>query len=221
MNLTRKTSFLFFLVLAAGLLAFQPADRSFDEQEMAEYAENPQFAKYLELNVQPPSIWDQMLWWLERLWAEFWSDPLRADLTWFIIAMAVLGVGVFYLLKLGFTKAVVTSQNHNHGSLHISPNSSIDYQIEMKNALLDKDFRLAIRFMYLDVLLGLSSKGLIKFQDWKTPLDYQLELPEQSRESYQKLASLFEYSWYGDFKVDRSDFDKGTNYAQMLDELEP
>ncbi len=220
MNLIRRTSFLLFLIGAICLSGFQQTERSFDEQEMAEYAQNPQFAKYLELNVQPPSIWDQIWWWLLSLWEEFWSDPLRADLTWFIVAIALLGIGVFYLLKLGFNKPITGSVSVESTRIHLTPDSSIDFKDEMTRALEARDFRLAIRFLYLHSLTQLSDKGLVRFQDWKTPLDYQFELSEENRKPYERLASLFEYSWYGDFEVNRADFDKGTNYAQMLEEID-
>lgn len=220
MILIRRVSFFFFFLGAIILSAFQTDLRTFNQVAMQAYADDPTFARYLELNVKPVSIWDRIMWWLQRLWGEFWSDPLRADLTWFLVALILLAIGVFYFLKLGYNKAVVASSPKQSSVLDLVPEASENFDIRMDDALKSRDYRMAIRFLYLKCLLKLSERSLIRFQDWKTPLDYQMELPNRGQEAYRNLASLFEHSWYGDFEVNRSDYDKGNNYAEMLDELE-
>ena len=184
---------------------------------MSAYAGSRDFG-YMEMTIKPISFWDRLLDIFEKLFNQLIRDPIRSDLFWGIISLIILGLGVFYILRMKFKSALVSSSQNMNSMLVESEGQQVDFDQLMGNALERKDYRMAIRYLYLKALNTLSDEGVIHFKEWKTSYEYQSELPDSARENYSKLALLFEYSWYGDFGVQRTDFDKGTNYAQILEE---
>ncbi len=86
----------------------------------------------------------------------------------------------------------------------------------IQNALLQKDFRLAIRYMFLKILKELSIRNLINWHSEKTNIDYYKELKSEAlQNNFSSVSYLYEHIWYGEFDLDelgfvhaKKDFDK-------------
>ncbi len=90
---------------------------------------------------------------------------------------------------------------------HIIKNEDIRQLI--KNAVLDKNYRLAIRYYYLLILQLLSEKELIDWQQQKTNDDYMAELSESGLlNEFGKATLLYDYVWYGEFEIDQERYKK-------------
>ena len=48
--------------------------RTFDSEEMKAYAEQQDFA-YMDYTVRPPSIWERLGWWFERMMQTIFGNP--------------------------------------------------------------------------------------------------------------------------------------------------
>lgn len=82
---------------------------------------------------------------------------------------------------------------------------SINYAQAIENALSKKNYRLAIRLQYLQVLKMLADKSIIHYQPEKTNLDYLLQLkPTTYYNSFFSITRNYEYSWYGLFDIDEA-----------------
>ena len=79
---------------------------------------------------------------------------------------------------------------------------SINYENEIRNAVLAGNYRLAIRLWYLRTLKELTEKNLIQYRHEKTNTEYLDELyrTKYYRE-FMKLTRNFEYAWYGKFDL--------------------
>lgn len=96
---------------------------------------------------------------------------------------------------------------------------NIDLDKFIKEALNQKDYRLAIRYMYLKSLKQLSWSQLIEWHFDKTNKDYYSEISNESlKEHFRKVSYLYDYIWYGEFPLNESgynsakkDFDRLTN----------
>lgn len=73
-------------------------------------------------------------------------------------------------------------------------------------ALLNKDYRLAVRYYFLFVLKRLSETELISYGPDKTNTDYSKEIKQEYAPLFKKVSRLYEYIWYGNFNVSESDF---------------
>lgn len=193
----------------------KPALRNFDQQVLARYRHDPSF-KYVEENEQHPSLW-------ERFWRWFWDFINRlfggsgrqptdgGGLKYFIIALAV-GAAVYAIIKLAgvdfskmFRKNGAQSSLVNHETLENIHEINFDYDIE--SALAQRNFKLAVRLLYLHSLKQLNDAGLIHWQIDKTNTAYINELTNaDQRQSFGLLTRQFEYVWYGNFPIDEQAF---------------
>jgi len=210
-----RISLVFFLFI--GFVVQAQDQREFDQEAMEEYLESRDFA-YMSLHPKPVSIWERIWNWIQNLFYALWYNTSTSTWIGVIVILVGLGIGVYWLTKMRY-KSAITSNSENQSFTRTEVEvESIDFDALIEDALNQKDFRLAIRNLYLKSLKTLSAGGLITFREYKTPYDYQFELSDHTADTYGKLALLFEYSWYGDFDVKRSDFDKGLNFYQKLEE---
>jgi hypothetical protein len=86
---------------------------------------------------------------------------------------------------------------------------TIDFKTIINNALHNNNYRLAIRYYYLWLLKSLSDKGAIEWDIEKTNSDYLSEIQsEDLKKDFRFLSYVYEYSWYGEFEINDTDFSK-------------
>jgi hypothetical protein len=82
---------------------------------------------------------------------------------------------------------------------------NINYENEIRNAVLASNFRLAIRLWYLRTLKELTGKNLISYRHEKTNTEYLDELYGTTyHNDFRKLTRNFEYAWYGKFELNEN-----------------
>ncbi len=86
----------------------------------------------------------------------------------------------------------------------------------LEKALLQRNYRMAIRIHYLWLLKVLYEKELINWKKDKTNHAYISELTNKSSQesatSFRKLTLWYEKAWYGEAKIDETDFGNVENY---------
>lgn len=75
--------------------------------------------------------------------------------------------------------------------------------LQAKNrAVASNDYRNALRYLFSLALLKMDEYGHITYKPHKTVQDYLLELQDPKKQQYlRRLATHFEYGWYGNFTV--------------------
>ena len=97
---------------------------------------------------------------------------------------------------------------------------SINLDKFIEDALATRDYRLAIRYMYLKCLKELSVYNFISWHFDKTNLDYFSEIQDpQLKANFKKVSYVYDYVWYGEFAIEerefisaKKDFDRLTLY---------
>lgn len=85
------------------------------------------------------------------------------------------------------------------------PESELDRFL--REALLQKDYKLAVRIYYLMAIKELSVKKLISWRKEKTNFDYLTELREaDSYREFREVTQIFERVWYGERSIDEHHF---------------
>ncbi len=98
---------------------------------------------------------------------------------------------------------------------HIIKNEDIEQLI--KNALNDKNYRLAIRYHYLFILQLLSEHEWIDWQQQKTNDDYLEELSTSPLlDDFGRATVLYDYVWYGEFELNRERYTKAETIFKSL-----
>ena len=126
--------------------------------------------------------------------------------------MAVLFIG-FILYKLFLTenffrktprKFKITEQEPEEKGI-----TSSEYEKLINDAIRNKDFRSAIRYLYLQTLQKLSISGFIQLSPDKTNYEYVKELSGKVHQNeFASLTLNYEYVWYGKFNIDQKIFNR-------------
>ena len=79
---------------------------------------------------------------------------------------------------------------------------TIDYEKEQQIAASQHDFRMAVRYQYLQVLALLANNNTIEYKREFTNRDYLQQLQGTTQyAAFKKLTQHFEYAWYGKFAI--------------------
>jgi hypothetical protein len=82
-----------------------------------------------------------------------------------------------------------------------------NFEKEIQKAVEAKNYRLAVRLMYLRTLRDLSNRNLINYTHEKTNSDYLFQLAGTSYyKNFFKLTRSFDYTWYGHFELSQDGF---------------
>lgn len=188
---------------------------------MEQYAQDNSF-QYMNYTVTPPSIWERISWWFQNMFQRLFLNPNTPWLTeilYYLIIAVVIGAAIFYIVRLKYGGAwSQESSMYKSGIPGLKHTKEEDFEKRVAEALKDKNYKLAIRYLYLKTLIELSKKELIKLKDWKSPYDYERELKSEMATHYKELARLFEYVWYGDFEAGEGEFSKGNELSNRLKE---
>lgn len=141
--------------------------------------------------------------------------PPSVNLSFLTPVLWVLGIGfVLFILYTLFLKDGAFRKPTKKAAIaeevqeeQVQPGSDMDKLI--RQALQNRNFRLAIRYLYLNSLYKLAEKGLVQFAVDKTNYQYVTELTnQQQRNDFAKLTLHYEYVWYGEFDIDETVYQK-------------
>jgi hypothetical protein len=120
----------------------------------------------------------------------------------FIILKLFVGLDIrFWNFKKG-AKKVPEKLVYADEDIH-----EVDLETLLQQAILDSNYRLAVRYYYLSILKDLSTKKLITYHKDKTNSAYTFELEKgKIRDDFSYLTYLYTYVWYGDFPINSEDF---------------
>jgi hypothetical protein len=139
----------------------------------------------------------------------FFAKEWFRNLVWFLIVGGFIAIMIWFLASSNISifqkKAIKIRQEKD--VLSTENIFDIRFDSEIDKAIATKDFRLAIRLLYLQLLKELSGKQLIQYKQEKTNSDYVLQLfGSPFYKDFFKLTRSFEYSWYGKFVITEQSF---------------
>lgn len=186
------------------------AARQFDAGDIAYYRAHPDF-QYDE-QAQALSWWQLLKMW----WNQFWRDMLRAGTSnkafdYLLIVLGVIALTYLVIKLIGMDNIGIFGRRASKTPLsHTEIDENIhqlDFEKELQQAVEHRNYRGAIRLLYLRCLKTLADKGLIDWKPAKTNADYLRELQDGPHSpGFKTLTYQYEYSWYGDFPVDQAHF---------------
>jgi len=224
--------FLFFILFLVGLFAQTDSlivknDRSssivkkkFDTKNLEKYKTDTDF-NYEEENVnKEPTFLERVFNWLGRQLFRFleWIFGVKYAKGLFASILSalpyiILGIVLFILLKL-FLKVNLKSSSiisKNNPVVSITEEEELikskDISKLIQQAIQQKNYRLAVRYYYLNVLKQLENKELIIWEQQKTNEDYIKEISQKNiQHSFTNLTRLYDFVWYGNFVINETEF---------------
>lgn len=137
---------------------------------------------------------------LVRLFQQAWFR----NLLWIIIVVAFVSVLLWYLASLNvqlFHRKPVAIIETKEEEL---PRDifTIAYESEIEKAVGAGNYRLAVRLLYLQLLVRLSEGGMLQYKEDRTNSEYLMQLyPTAYYKDFFRLTRSFEYTWYGQFAL--------------------
>ncbi len=165
----------------------------------------------------------------EQFWAWFWykvGELMRTkayrNIGQYILLAAIAGLVVWLLYKAEVLGHLFPGRASKTGLDYETLNENIhqiNFSDRINEAVESKNYRMAVRLLYLQTLKGLADSGLIRWQPDKTNRQYAQELTgNPKRLSFEQLTTQFEYAWYGDFPVDETRFSTIRQQFQRFNE---
>jgi len=138
----------------------------------------------------------------------FTAHPFFQTILWLII---IGGFVTFLILYLYNSNAALFRKSSSIADEEMDAEASdiftINYQKEIDKAVGLSNYRLAVRLMFLRLLRNLSDKNIIQYRQDNTNFDYMMQLHSKGiSPDFSRLARNYEYSWYGQFEIDKEKY---------------
>ena len=177
--------------------------RQFSQDKLDNYKAQKQFQyhKVSDVSYASNRWWRDLLFWLqEHIFRHITAEMILVALIAILIIVFVLQVNNVAFSGLFGRKSVSISNNIHSETEDIK---QADFDSLIRNALLDKNFRLAVRFHFLKIIQVMGNSGIITLSDEKTNHDYLNEIASRElKKGFEPLINVFEYVWYGEYEPD-------------------
>ncbi len=141
-------------------------------------------------------------------WLNYLSHTWEFKFVLWLLAIFFIGVIAYFFFvrnrvfsKKSQSNKVIIQQEDEPAALH-------DLEKAYIAAKSKKDFRTAIKFLFLHSLYLLSQKELLAYTSDKTNHDYLLELPLMFQKDFATISLAYEYIWYGQQPLDAKIFEE-------------
>lgn len=224
-NLREKSLFLLFLLLNFTVVAQQDTIRYSKEtavevrvpsQKKIDKFNNDKNFQYEEETFSP-SLFERIFWWiLEKIFGKLKYSEVQTITSnfwdYFVIPLAIIILILVILKFLGVNYSGIFGRKQKSVDLNYliddeDVNSSRFDELFAK-ALQDKNYRLALRYLYLKSLQKLNDNELITWHPNKTNHSYidELAVNKGLQNSFREKVYLFELIWYGEYQITESEF---------------
>lgn len=196
--------------------------KKFDAKALNKYKSDKDF-DYSENNiVKDPTLIERLFNWLSRQLLRFleWIFGVKYAKGIFgnilmVTPYIIVGVLMFLLIKffLKVNSNSIISSASNKSVVAITEDEELirskDLLKLIQQAIDQKNYRLAIRFYYLNTIKQLEDKELISWEQQKTNEDYIKEISKESiKLAFIDLTRLYDFVWYGNFEINENKFER-------------
>lgn len=206
---------------------------TFNAEKIEAYKKQNDFA-YLQ-EVENDSWWTRFKKWLDLkfnqlvswLFGEYEPNSFIAfflSTLPYLIIVAILSFILWLFLKLNPGTSILDEPEKPEVSFHEEEElvRSGDISDLIEKAISNGDYRLAVRYYYLQLLKILNEKELINYEYQKTDSEYLAEVKEEYKSPLKKVMRLYDFIWYGNFPVNAEDFSRvQSSFLQFKSSLKP
>ena len=216
---------IYFLTLAFSGIAQIPltkdsslvTPRSFSGATIKSYKTDKDF-QYDSVSEPPKSLWERFWEWVYRVTKMFlikigklFRINLSGKTIETLLILLMLAILTFFLLKIiGMDRVGLFGKINTEGigySLMDENLQTINFPQAIEDAVSKKNFRMAVRLLYLQTLKNLTNQNLINWQMNKTDEVYIHELDGNLlQRPFIDLTRQFESNWYGGIPIDEIEF---------------
>lgn len=206
--------FIFFLIVFQFAFGFVNGqnERRFSKEKIEDFKSKPEFEYFKSVENQA-DLYDlyknKVRDFLQAIFGNNVAQGILRNFHYIIMGIALLLI-ILYFRRLKIEGGIFTNNqsiNKLSGVVQELNIDEINFDSAIKQAIDEKNFRLALRFYYLKTLKALNQKELILWEPFKTNYEYINELKDSDlRTRFKELSRVYEIVWYGDKTISESDF---------------
>ena len=165
----------------------------------------------------PLNFWDKITLWINNRLKELFTSegfPVFIRYLLYLIVVVAIILVIFVLLKSNVRGIFYGKQGESKTKFKIVEEdiNKVDFEERIKEAVNNRDYKLAVRLYYLKMLKLLSDKKIIDWQINKTNSSYVKEVKKINlHNQFENITTIFEWIWYGEFPIDETSFVKVRN----------
>ncbi len=236
--------FILFLMFSAGVYAQADSlvvkndkssivQKKFDTNALEKYNSDKDFDYSEAKETKDPTLIERLFNWLSRQFLRFLEWIFGAQYAKgifgsilqalpYIIVSILLFLLIKFFLKVNSNSIVSSASNKAVVSItddeELIKNKDLNKLIEQSIAL--KNYRLAVRYCYLNILKQLEDTQVITWEQQKTNEDYIQEISKEAiKSSFKDLTRLYDFVWYGNFEINENEFVKVTRNFEAITNL--
>jgi hypothetical protein len=185
---------------------FQADTILYDTQKIANYQSDSNFDYLAQIDMPDYSWFELVSRWFNRLINSIFSGKFGENVTTPVLILVFIAIvlSTFYFLykkrpELFFRNKKTTPIPYTVEEENIH---RINFDQEIDSALQCRDYRLAIRLLYLQTLRLFSDKKLIDWQIHKTPTEYLYEITNKDmKPPFRLFTNHFLHVRYGNYQA--------------------
>ncbi len=194
-------------MIAAEKDSFNVKVRLVNESVLDKYRKDPAFN--YDLKIKETDDWiTKLKYWLNQKLALMRTSKAFAlilDYLYYIIAVLALVIVISGFIKADrsgflFGKISANKLNVNESDENID---QLDFESLISSAIKSRQYKLAVRYLFLKALKLLSDNRYIEIRSHKTNSQYLNEIKNTKvATAFKNASNTFEWIWYGDFPAD-------------------
>jgi hypothetical protein len=171
---------------------------------------------YNEKSINNTSFFGRIKKWLNDFFESLlpdWNVDMSNVMMYILIALGCVALAfVFY--KIFFSKNRLFQRERKEATeddiQFVEKNlQSVDIQPYIQQAIDDKEWNKAIRYLHLLNLQILAQKEIIQWDYRKTNREFITEISNPTwKAEFEKTTELFNYIWFGDFTLSKEEFER-------------
>lgn len=204
----------------AAIQAQTKDEHIFDKEKLNDFKRNPDY-DYDE-NIKESGLWADIKEWLfsvlKKLFniddtSGFWERFF--DLLPYLSILLFFGIFVWYLIRYNTGSQIM--RQHDQTKVTLTEEEELlmkrNLQALAEKAIKNEEYRMAVRYLYLDCIKRLDMKRMIRFTNDKTNYDYIKEIKyKEVSNQFKSLTISYEQVWYGHITFNQVYFTKLYEY---------
>ncbi|MGM9506245.1 DUF4129 domain-containing protein [Larkinella sp. GY13] len=156
------------------------------------------------------NLWSKFWSWFWQKVGEFLTSKSYQNFWQYVFLAAAAGLVVWLIIKAEIMGFIFSKKSQGAALAYETLTENIheiDFEQQINAAIDQRNYRLAVRLLYLQTLKHLSNHNLIDWKPNKTNRSYVYELAQSPKQpAFETLTTQFEYIWYGDFPITEERF---------------
>lgn len=139
------------------------------------------------------------------------DSPALETILWVIVVVGFITFLAVFLMNgnVGIFRRSKTIRDREMAEENFDDIFAINYEQQIEKAAAEGNYNFGVRLLYLRLLRTLAERNIIEYKQDRTNFDYLLQLqPTKYYKEFFRLTRHYEYGWYGQFPMQKEQFDQ-------------